>query len=186
MLDFHELNGYINAYMAHADVSTKVKRVEKERVQHVGTQSSMGIFTVCAQILVAVPDSYVWKKEVLPIVHGFWTQCSTIYHVGYCWGYTLKRWCSLAGNFSIHWRCLYQLRYSFRNQGEATFGSLWTGKQRTGAAAERYSSTWLNSLGKGQHADMGTSEWGPEYVTCPYPMQRVLILWKASQALPSG
>ncbi len=60
MLDFHELNGYINANMAHADVSTKVKRVEKERVQHVGAQSLMGIFTsVCAQILVAVPDSYV-------------------------------------------------------------------------------------------------------------------------------
>ena len=40
--------------------------------------------SVCALILVAVPDSYPERKEVLPIAYGFRTQCSTVYHAGYC------------------------------------------------------------------------------------------------------
>ena len=35
---------------------------------------------------------------------------------------TLLKDDSLAGNFYIHQRCLYQQRHNFRNQGEATFG----------------------------------------------------------------
>ena len=58
--------------------------------------------------------------------------------------------------------------------------------QRTRVAAEWCTSAWLNSLGKGQHADMGRRERDLKRTTYLYLTQRVLILWKASQELPSG
>ena len=122
--DFRELNKYIDVYTAHANIcAQKIKKVEKEKLQRAGARSPKGVFTsACVRIFVAVPNSYPQRKEVLPIALGFWTQCSPIYHASNCWGYALERWHSLASNFSIHWQCLYQWRYSFRNQGEATFG----------------------------------------------------------------
>ena len=63
---------------------TKVKSGER-KAPTVSAWSPKGVFTsACAQILVAIPDSYPWRKEVLPIAHGLWTRCSTIYHAGYC------------------------------------------------------------------------------------------------------
>ena len=57
VLDFHELNGHVNAYTAHAYVCTQKLTVEKEKLQRIGAQSLKGLLTgACAQILVAVPD----------------------------------------------------------------------------------------------------------------------------------
>ena len=57
MLDFRELNGHIDAYMAHTDICAQKLRVEKERLQHIGAQSLKGLFTgTCAQIFMAVTD----------------------------------------------------------------------------------------------------------------------------------
>ena len=60
MLSILELNGYVVAYTAHADVCAKVKKGEKEGFQHVSAQTPRGVFaSACAQIHVALPDSYL-------------------------------------------------------------------------------------------------------------------------------
>ena len=67
VLNFRELSGYVDAYTAHAGVlCTKIKRVEKEGLQRVSARPPKGVFaSACAQIFVAVPDSYPRRKEVL-------------------------------------------------------------------------------------------------------------------------
>ena len=57
----------------------KVKKVKTVKLQRIVARSSKGLFTgACAQILVAVPDSYLWREKVLLNAYGFWTQCGTI------------------------------------------------------------------------------------------------------------
>ena len=118
VLDFRELNGYVDAYTAHADVCVQKLREWRKKGSNV---SVLDLRRAYLQVRV---HKSLWPYQTV-IFEG----------KRYClsrMGFRLNVAPSITraiveaalskGNLGVHRRCLHQRRHSFCNQGKATFG----------------------------------------------------------------
>ena len=185
MLDFHELNEYIDAYTVHADVcAQKLREWEKKGSNVLVLDLRRAYLQVCVH-------NSLWPYQTV-IFEG-------------------KRYCLLHINFvlnvapSIMWAIVVATLSkddAVRQATSAYIDDVFINKDIDSAtrvrqhlanfglvskeSEELQNSAQVLGLTVQEEGKMLIWEQGPKHATGPYPTQRVLILWKASQALPSG
>ena len=163
MLEFRVLNEYVDADTAHADVWGLKLREWRKKGSNVSVLNlRRAYFQVRVYKSLWPYQTVILEGKRYYLSHmGFGLNVALSFMRAIVEAITFERWRSPACNFSILRRCLYQRRYSFRNQDEATFDLLWTGKQGARSAEERCTIAWLNISGIGQNANVVTRERGP-------------------------
>lgn len=136
VLDFCELNGHINACIAHADICVQKLREWQKKAPTCQCLSSEGLTyrCVCAPILVAITDLTLKEKKYCLICMGFGPDLAP----SIMWAIVDA---ALSNDDTI-WQAtsayidnIFTNEDTVSSQSEATSGWLWAGKQGTGMTA---------------------------------------------------